>query len=140
LGVVVKIRKIKKIIKTFEKSSLNQLDITVGKLKIHLQKPQNPVDFSDEENRKEAIPSANDPIWIYSPLVGTCYLKTTAEATPLVFLGKKVQKNEIVCLIETMKVFNEIKSPVDGIIVNIMAEDGCMVEYHQPLVAVKCND
>jgi acetyl-CoA carboxylase biotin carboxyl carrier protein len=105
-----------------------------------LQKPQKPGDFSDEENRKEAMPSASDPIWIHSPLVGTCYLKTTSEAAPLVFLGKKVQKNEIVCLIETMKVFNEIKSPVDGIIVNIMAEDGCMVEYHQPLFAVKCDD
>lgn len=136
----MKIRKIKKIIKTFEKSSLDQLDITVGKLRIHLQKPQNPVDFSDEENRKEALPSVSDPIWIYSPLVGTCYLKTATDSVPLVFLGKKVKKNEIVCLIETMKVFNEIKSPVDGIIVNIMAEDGCMVEYHQPLVAVKCDD
>jgi biotin carboxyl carrier protein len=136
----VKTKKIKKIIKAFERSSLDQLDITLGKLSIHMQKSRIDPDFSNEEKLEDPISPISEPTWIHSPLVGTLYLKTTQDSKPFVFVGKKVRKNEIVCIIETMKVFNEIKSPIDGVIVDIKAEDGCMVEYHQPLVAVGCDD
>lgn len=136
----MKTKKIKKIIKAFERSSLDQLDITLGKLSIHMQKPRFDPEFSSEEKLEDPISPLSEPTWIHSPLVGTLYLKTTPDSKPLTFVGKKIRENEIVCIIETMKVFNEIKSPIDGVIVDIKAEDGCMVEYHQPLFAVRRDD
>jgi acetyl-CoA carboxylase biotin carboxyl carrier protein len=136
----VKTKKIKKIMKAFERSSLDQLDITYKKMSIHMQKPQTVHDFSCEKKQEDPISPKCEPTWIHSPLVGTLYLKTTFDSEPMAFIGKRVQKNDIVCIIETMKVFNEIKSPIDGVIVEINVADGCMVEYHQPLVAVRCDD
>jgi acetyl-CoA carboxylase biotin carboxyl carrier protein len=78
--------------------------------------------------------------WIHSPLVGTFYIRMTKESPPLIFIGQFVRKNDVLCMIETMKVFNEIKSPVDGVITKITVDDGQMVEYHQPIIEVKCND
>jgi acetyl-CoA carboxylase biotin carboxyl carrier protein len=136
----VKIKKIRKIIKAFERSTINQLEISVGKMKIKMQKPIGSEIFSDSQNPPASSEVLCKSQWIHSPLVGTFYIRLTNDSTPLITLGKPVKKDDILCIIETMKVFNEIKSPVDGVISKIMVDDGQMVEYHQPIIEVRCND
>ena len=136
----MKIRKIRRLIKTFEQSSLQQLEITKGKTKISMQKPIEPDNFSDVQKKLEERLPTGKLHWIHSPLVGTFYIRMTKECEPLITVGKNVKKNEILCIIETMKVFNEIKAPLDGVITHINVDDGCMVEYHQPIICVRGND
>jgi acetyl-CoA carboxylase biotin carboxyl carrier protein len=136
----VKIKKIRKIIRVFEQSAVEQLEITVGKMKIKMQKPASPTVFSDTQKPSSRMDVPLKTQWIHSPLVGTFYIRMTKESPPLISLGQHVRKNEILCIIETMKVFNEIKSPVDGVITQISVDDGRMVEYHQPIIEVRCDD
>lgn len=74
---------------------------------------------------------------ITSPIVGAFYSRPNPESDPFVKVGSKIKKNDIVCVLEAMKLFNEIKSDVDGEIVEILAEDGQIIEYGQPLFTVK---
>ena len=136
----MKIKKIRKIMRMFEQSSIGQFEITHKKTKIKMQKPINPASFSETENSSDPPASDLKTQWIHSPLVGTFYIKMTRESAPLISIGQPVKKNDILCIIETMKVFNEIKSPVNGRITKISVEDGQMVEYHQPMIEVSCND
>lgn len=136
----MKIRKISRLIKTFEQSSLQQLEITIGKMKISMQKPLEPARFSVSQTELTEPLHTGESHWIHSPLVGTFYIRMIQDCEPLITVGKNVKKNEILCVIETMKVFNEIKAPFDGIITHINVDDGGMVEYHQPIICVRCHD
>jgi acetyl-CoA carboxylase biotin carboxyl carrier protein len=136
----VRTKKIRQIIKAFEQSSLEHLEVTKGKMKISMQKPLGTANLlNSQKSTIEQFPSSESQ-WIHSPLVGTFYIKMTHESEPLITLGKHVKKNEVVCIIETMKVFNEIRSPIDGVITKIEIEDGSMVEYHQPIILISCDD
>ena len=74
---------------------------------------------------------------ITSPMVGTFYSASSPEVEAYVKSGDKVSENTIVCIVEAMKLFNEIEAEVTGEIVEILAEDGQLVEYGQPLFLVK---
>nr|WP_211212061.1 acetyl-CoA carboxylase biotin carboxyl carrier protein [Caldibacillus debilis] len=74
---------------------------------------------------------------ITSPMVGTFYQAPSPGAEPYVKIGSKVKKNTVVCIIEAMKLFNEIEADVEGEIVDILVKDGQLVEYGQPLFLVK---
>lgn len=74
---------------------------------------------------------------ITSPMVGTFYQASSPEAEPYVKLGSKVTNDSVVCIIEAMKLFNEIEAEVNGEIVEILVKDGQLVEYGQPLFLVK---
>jgi len=74
---------------------------------------------------------------ITSPMVGTFYLTESPESDPYVTVGDQIRKGNVVCMIEAMKLFNEIESDVDGEIVEIFAENGELVEYGQPLFGIK---
>jgi len=74
---------------------------------------------------------------IVSPMVGTFYSAPSPESDPYVKVGSKVEKDTIVCILEAMKLFNEIEAEVSGEIVEIMVENGELVEYGQPLFRVK---
>lgn len=76
---------------------------------------------------------------ITSPMVGTFYAAPNPEAKPFVSVGDKVDKNTVVCIIEAMKLFNEIEAEVKGTIVKILVENGQLVEYGQPLFLVKLD-
>ncbi|GAA0357764.1 acetyl-CoA carboxylase biotin carboxyl carrier protein [Alkalibacterium iburiense] len=73
---------------------------------------------------------------IKAPIVGTNYLSSSPEASPFIQVGDKVTKGQTLVIIEAMKVMNEIKSDVDGIVKEILVEDGQAVEYDQPLIAI----
>ena len=74
---------------------------------------------------------------ITSPMVGTFYSRTSPSEEPYVTIGSKVKKGDIVCIIEAMKLMNEIESEIDGEIIEILCKDGDLVEYGQPLFKLK---
>ncbi|MCM3765221.1 acetyl-CoA carboxylase biotin carboxyl carrier protein [Neobacillus niacini] len=74
---------------------------------------------------------------ITSPMVGTFYASPSPDADAYVKAGSKVSKDSIVCIVEAMKLFNEIEAEVDGEIVEVLAKNGQLVEYGQPLFLVK---
>ncbi len=74
---------------------------------------------------------------ITAPIVGTFYRKPAPDAEPFVNVGDRVEKGQVVCIIEAMKLFNEIESEVSGIVRKVLVEDGEPVEYGQPLFLVE---
>lgn len=88
-----------------------------------------------------AAPSVNDPSLhkIVSPMVGTFYQAPNPDSPAYVKVGDKVGDETIVCIVEAMKLFNEIEAEVQGEIVEILVKDGDLVEYGQPLFLVKAE-
>lgn len=95
-----------------------------------------PINFQEsvEENQQRI-----DDYEIKSPMVGTFYLSSTPDTEAFVSVGDKVTADTVVCIIEAMKLFNEIEADVNGEIVEILVANGELVEYGQPLFKVKKN-
>lgn len=74
---------------------------------------------------------------IVSPMVGTFYLAPSPDSPPYVTVGQEVQEDTVVCIIEAMKVMNEIKAETRGVIVEVLAQNGKPVEFGKPLFAVR---
>lgn len=74
---------------------------------------------------------------VTSPMVGTFYAKPSPDSQPFVEVGKKVKKGDILCIIEAMKLMNEIESEYEGEIQEIFVKDGDVVEYGKPLFVIK---
>ncbi|MGL6174448.1 MAG: acetyl-CoA carboxylase biotin carboxyl carrier protein [Cellulosilyticaceae bacterium] len=72
-----------------------------------------------------------------APLVGTFYLSSAPGKDPFVRIGSKVKKGDVVCIIEAMKLMNEVEADADGTIVEILAENETMVEFGQPLFIIQ---
>jgi len=83
-----------------------------------------------------AAPAVNT-ITIKSPMIGTFYRKSSPDKPNLVDVGSEVGPGNVVCIIEAMKLFNEIESEVKGKIVKVLVEDASPVEYDQPLFLVE---
>jgi len=83
-------------------------------------------------------PEAEAPLhYIRSPIVGTFYRSPSPDAPPFVEVGSRVRKGQTVCIIEAMKIMNEIQSDVDGEVVAIYVENGTPVEYGAQLMAIR---
>jgi acetyl-CoA carboxylase biotin carboxyl carrier protein len=74
---------------------------------------------------------------VTSPIVGTYYNSSNPESAPFVTVGKAVKKGDVLCILEAMKVMNEIVSDVDGVVVEVCVENGEMVEARQPLFRIE---
>ncbi|MHA6259527.1 acetyl-CoA carboxylase biotin carboxyl carrier protein [Sporosarcina sp. CAU 1771] len=98
--------------------------------------PQQPVQVVPTEVATEEDPSLHK---VLSPMVGTFYASSSPEASAYVQTGDKVNEESIVCIVEAMKLFNEIEAEVSGEIVEVLAADGQLVEYGQPLFLVRKN-
>ena len=85
----------------------------------------------------EAVAAADGVTVIKSPIVGTFFLAAEPGAEPFVEVGATVRKGQVVCIIEAMKLMNEIDADRDGEIVTIFVEDGQPVQYGEPLFAVR---
>ncbi|MEC1180560.1 acetyl-CoA carboxylase biotin carboxyl carrier protein [Metasolibacillus meyeri] len=88
---------------------------------------------------KASVHEASDLHQITSPMVGTFYQAPNPESPAYVKVGDKVGDETIVCIVEAMKLFNEIEAEVKGEIVEILVKDGQLVEYGQPLFLVKAE-
>ena len=99
----------------------------------HMTSPSTPVN----EPKKEA-PASDDAklVTIHSPMIGTFYRTPNPDSDPFVKVGDTIKQGETVCIIEAMKLFNEIESEVSGKIVKILVENAQPVEYDQPLFLV----
>ncbi|MFC9538932.1 acetyl-CoA carboxylase biotin carboxyl carrier protein [Lysinibacillus sp. NPDC056959] len=93
------------------------------------------------EEAPAAAPVNNDPSLhkIVSPMVGTFYQSPNPDSPAYVKVGDKVGNETIVCIVEAMKLFNEIEAEVQGEIVEVLVKDGELVEYGQPLFLVKAE-
>jgi acetyl-CoA carboxylase biotin carboxyl carrier protein len=89
-----------------------------------------------EGSSEEAAPPSNLKE-IRSPMVGTFYRRPSPDSDPYVDVGADVNEDSVVCIVEAMKVNNEIKAEIDGEIVEVLVEDGQPVEYDQPLFRVR---
>ena len=87
----------------------------------------------EESSKKEEVKEGNI---IKSPMVGTFYSKSSPTSNPYVEIGSEVKKGTVLCIVEAMKLMNEIESEFNGEIVEILVEDGTPVEYGQPLFRI----
>jgi acetyl-CoA carboxylase biotin carboxyl carrier protein len=118
-GTKVKIRR-EKIIQPFE--------LPVQKKQAQL--PTEKIIIEGEEESQRLIT-------VTSPIVGTFYRAPSPDAEPFVEVGSRVTKGQVLCIIEAMKLMNEIESEVDGIVVKILVENGQPVEYGEPLFLIE---
>ncbi|HEX3167241.1 MAG TPA: acetyl-CoA carboxylase biotin carboxyl carrier protein [Chitinophagaceae bacterium] len=89
------------------------------------------------ESSKEALSTASNVITVRSPMIGTFYRKAGPDKPNFVEVGDEITPGKVVCIIEAMKLFNEIEGEVKGKIVKILVEDASPVEYDQPLFLVE---
>jgi len=97
--------------------------------------PQSETAPSAEKEKKEK--PAADGEMVKSPIVGTFYRSPSPDDDPFVSVGDKVEKGQVLCIIEAMKIMNEIESEFSGTVADILVEDAQPVEYDQPLFIIK---
>lgn len=143
------IDEIKEFIAVLENSSLSVLELqNENGSKIRLEKPQfvqqaaaQAVPVAQSAPVQAAAPvttaAADTGKAINAPIVGVFYAAPSPDAQPYVSVGKQVKKGDTVCIIEAMKCMNEIQAEEDGEIVEILAKDGELVEYGQPLFKIR---
>ncbi|MDR4936359.1 acetyl-CoA carboxylase biotin carboxyl carrier protein [Rossellomorea marisflavi] len=158
---MLKIQEIREIIKLVDQSSVDEFTYEHEGSKIKLKKNAVQQVQAAQEVREPAVqaiqqapaaaapapkqeaPAAEAPAdqsnlhTITSPMVGTFYQSSSPESGAYVKLGSKVDENSVVCIVEAMKLFNEIEAEVKGEIAEILVKDGQLVEYGQPLFLVK---
>lgn len=140
------IKEIQNIIKEFESSSLMSLELETKDVKIKLSKQKNeiiekhiekqPQKQTKSENQNQTHIEDLNHILIKSPLVGTFYAAGTPDAKPFVQVGQKVKKGQVVCIIEAMKIMNEITSPATGVIQSIEVHNKDVIGYDQVLMTI----
>lgn len=103
----------------------------------HLEIPQSILpDRREAHGKVDLISEQGSEVKLFtvtSPIVGTFYRSASPEAEPFVDTGARVKKGQVLCIIEAMKLMNEIESEVDGVVVRILVENGHPVEYGEPL-------
>jgi acetyl-CoA carboxylase biotin carboxyl carrier protein len=114
-----------------------------GGIQAHAANAANPVDTANAASAASAAgappaasPSAGAHI-LTSPIVGTFYRASSPDADPFAEVGARVRKGQVVCIIEAMKLMNEIESDVDGVVVEIYPQNAQAVEFGEPLFAIR---
>ena len=160
----MKAKEIKELINFIANSGLDEVNIETDEIKLHVKKQsevaakmieqnqqpvfQQPVNVPQQisthsvtENiapvKEEASKAeSNNYITIKSPMIGTFYRSSSPDTDPFASVGDNVSVGSVVCIIEAMKLFNEIESEVSGKIVKVLVENASPVEYDQPLFLV----
>jgi len=101
---------------------------------VPVQAEQSSAEKSSEENAKE---NTDNLTTIKSPMIGTFYRKSSPDKPLFVEVGDTINEGDVLCVIEAMKLFNEIESEVNGKIIKILADDSSPVEFDQPLFLVE---
>jgi acetyl-CoA carboxylase biotin carboxyl carrier protein len=155
----VDFREIKRIVELMDQHGLSVFKLEQGETKLELKKGgdldvkaiQNWMSSSPAPQYAPAYPQAAAPAGVpaveaglptnlkevTSPMVGTFYTASSPDSEPFVKVGTKVGAESTVCIIEAMKVMNEIKSEISGEIVELLVENGMAVQYGEPLFRVK---
>jgi len=152
------LRKLKKLIDLVEESGIAEIELTEGEEKVRISRQPNiaqqpPMQYmqmpqmqspisqatpQNSTNESETI-SSTPPQGhqVTSPMVGTFYRASSPDAGSFVEVGSSVKKGDTLCIIEAMKILNEIESDADGIIKNILIENGQPVEFGEPLFVIE---
>jgi acetyl-CoA carboxylase biotin carboxyl carrier protein len=160
----MKTSEIRDLIDFISKSGLNEVDIETKELKLHVKREPDQKVFKStpvvapiaaqtvatapvataasvapaaKGEKAAEIPSGKKMLEIKSPMIGTFYRSNSPDAPAFVSVGDKVTKGQTVCIIEAMKLFNEIESEFSGTIVKAMVENATPVEYDQVLFVVE---
>jgi acetyl-CoA carboxylase biotin carboxyl carrier protein len=149
----VDLRKLKKLIDLVEESGIAELEITEGEERVRIVKggvPAREVYLSAPQPAPAAAPAAAaaavpaapaapavpEGHVVKSPMVGTFYRSATPGGKAFVQVGDTVEKGQTICIIEAMKLMNEIECDHSGVVKSILAENGQPVEYGEPLVVI----
>lgn len=153
------LRKLKTLIDLVSESDIAELEVTEGDGKVRIVKstayPQNPqVMMMPQQMMPAQAPVAAAPVaplpvtpivetpvvpdgfLVKSPMVGTFYRSSAPGSAPFVNIGSSVKEGETLCLIEAMKLLNEIEAEISGVITQILVENGQPIEYGQPLFVI----
>ncbi|MDO8437004.1 MAG: acetyl-CoA carboxylase biotin carboxyl carrier protein [Nitrosomonadaceae bacterium] len=148
------LRKLKKLIELVEESGIGELEITEGEEKVRISKSGSMVQSyvnaptalqpiaapaataiqEAEAAAKDALPDGH---MVKSPMVGTFYRSSAPGANAFVEVGQAVKEGDTLCIIEAMKLLNEIESDKSGVIKTILVENGQPVEYGEPLFEIE---
>ena len=145
---MIDIATLKEYIKVLEDSSLQAMELSDGTDTIHLEKPfagavvSQPVTVvpeSDGPTAAVSLPKDAEAAGktINAPIVGVFYAAPSPDSNPYVSVGQRVSKGDTVCIIEAMKCMNEIQAEADGVITAVLANNGELVEYDQPLFQIQ---
>jgi acetyl-CoA carboxylase biotin carboxyl carrier protein len=152
----MKTSEIRDLIDFIAQSGLNEVNIETKELKIHVKREPDqkvfkstpapiaqqaaampiPVALPTAKSEKP-VAAGKTTVEIKSPMIGTFYRTANPDSPPFVSVGDKITKGQTVCIIEAMKLFNEIESEVSGTIVKAMVENSSPVEYDQVLFVVE---
>ena len=146
------IRKVKKLIEMLESSELEEIEIHEGEESVRLVKNKtetivtqvqpNQTDKegkkteSERSEKKSPIIENYEGEVITSPMVGTFYAAASPGAKPFISVGDEIQEGDVVCIVEAMKMMNEIKSDYSGKVISVLAENSEPVEFGQALFVV----
>lgn len=150
------IRKVKKLIELLEESNIEEIEIQEGEESVRISRnrqgiapaaiqyaapavpiapaaaPQ-PVNSTETASKESTTPSGHK---VNSPMVGTFYRAPSPGSPPFIEVGKTVKAGDVICIIEAMKMMNQIEADKSGVIGTILVEDGEPVEFDQPLVTI----
>ena len=146
------LRKLKKLIDLVEESGISELELTEGEEKVRISRALMPnhaphMQYVSAQQPTTAhstpVPVAAVPVVaeieghiVKSPMVGTFYRSSSPDAKAFVDVGSKIAAGETLCIIEAMKLLNEIESDFTGVIKKILVENGQPVEYGEPLFII----
>jgi acetyl-CoA carboxylase biotin carboxyl carrier protein len=143
------IRKVKKLIELLEESGLSEIEITEGEdtVRITRKTPKDPkpteiftsTDTMTKEPDSAIEPAKNNFHKILAPMIGTFFLTPEPGVEAFVKAGDEVSQGDTLCIIEAMKMMNQIESDVDGVVERILVQSGDPVEYDQALFLISQN-
>ncbi|MBQ0756732.1 MAG: acetyl-CoA carboxylase biotin carboxyl carrier protein [Amphritea sp.] len=141
------IRKVKKLIELLEESNINEIEIHEGEESVRISRGSNvvaapapvavaaPIAAPVAAPVAVAAPVSNDNA-VLSPMVGTFYRSPSPTSSSFVEVGQSVKVGDPICIVEAMKMMNQIDSDKAGVVEAILVEDGQPVEFDQPLVVI----
>jgi len=150
--MVMKITEVKKWIRLVEQSNISELEISEDGKSIRIAKsdpaqPQvmAPAPSTPQSQPEQVIlpvttpPKVESGETIKSPMVGTFYTAPTPDTDPFISVGDTIKKGQVLCIIEAMKIMNEIEAEVNGVIKEILVKNADPVEYNQPLFVIQSH-
>lgn len=142
---MLNIAEIQALIKTLDNSSIEKFEYECDEYRLSLKKASSEVVVKAAQAEPVVEEAAADEaeekelIEITAPMVGTFYSAAEPGAEPFVKVGSKIDADSVICILEAMKLFTEVEADVSGEIVEILAKDGDLVEFGQPLFSVKAS-
>lgn len=154
----MEVKEIKDIIEFLSNTGLEEVDIETKDLKVRVRRscdqpiatlppplmtqvptavqPSPPIDKPESTPSDKITEPKTETIFIKSPMIGTFYRSSNPENPAFVSIGDEIKKGDTVCIIEAMKLFNEIESEVNGKVVRVMVDNATPVEFDQPLFEI----